>query len=178
MPKVIWLALFSFCNRNHTTCFIDKAFGYDWGSCSKRHDKRYENTRLTRRQADELLYRCFKRKVNIVFAFIGYILVRLLGWMPYYFAQKEKKVTLEELTAEVVEDKNKYIKISKLVNDHLISVSSDVHTIKTIQGKGNLLIIGLVFITGVAFGMNKTSWLPYVEGTYKMFSKIPTIKGQ
>ena len=85
----------NFCNRNHTTCFIDKWGKYDWGECSKRHDNRYENIRLTRKQADELLYRCFKRKVNVVFAFVGYILVRLFGW--YFYSEAQKKLKKEIL---------------------------------------------------------------------------------
>lgn len=60
------------------TCFWDGS----WSLCCKRHDRRYENTRLTRKQADTLLYRCVRRK-NRFIAPIMYIGVRLFGKSRY-----------------------------------------------------------------------------------------------
>lgn len=54
-----------------------------WSGCCKRHDRRYANKRLTRYQADKLLYRCIKRKSNALVASIYFIGVRLFGW--YYY---------------------------------------------------------------------------------------------
>lgn len=60
-----------------------------WSDCCARHDRRYANKRLTRYQADKLLYRCILRKTDCYmvagFYFLG---VRLAGW---YFYDKAKK---------------------------------------------------------------------------------------
>ena len=54
----------------------------NWAKCCARHDRRYENKRITRYQADKLLYRCIKRKANALIASIYFIGVRMFGW--YY----------------------------------------------------------------------------------------------
>lgn len=54
-----------------------------WTECCKRHDRRYANKRLTRNQADKLLFRCVKRKSNIIMAFIMFTGIRILGWYWY-----------------------------------------------------------------------------------------------
>ena len=81
-----------FCfKRAHTTCFVDSCCGGNWGKCSKRHDRRYENKRLNRKQADVLFYRCVRRTtgrtwhkyVAFTFAKTAYGLVRLFGWTRY-----------------------------------------------------------------------------------------------
>ena len=76
-----------FCNKNYSTCWFDRCCGDDWGVCSKKHDKRYANKRLTRYQADILHYRCVKRKSNIVMASLMFMGVRSFGW---YFYEKAK----------------------------------------------------------------------------------------
>ena len=55
----------------------------NWTDCCARHDRRYENKRLTRYQADKLLYRCIKRKKNKYIASVYFIGVRLVGWYFY-----------------------------------------------------------------------------------------------
>lgn len=55
----------------------------NWWRCCKRHDRRYDNKRLTRWQADILLFRCVKRKSNVVLAALMWSGVRLGGW--YYY---------------------------------------------------------------------------------------------
>jgi len=55
----------------------------NWGSCCKLHDRRYENKRLTRKQADELLYRCVVRKHSRFIATIMWLGVRMFGWYFY-----------------------------------------------------------------------------------------------
>lgn len=60
------------------TCFFDG----NWKECCDRHDKRYSNNRLTRKQADRLLYRCVAKK-NKHIAFLMYLGVRLFGWLRY-----------------------------------------------------------------------------------------------
>ena len=55
----------------------------NWSSCCARHDRRYENKRLTRKQADELLYRCVRRKKNVVVASIMWAGVRTFGGWYY-----------------------------------------------------------------------------------------------
>ena len=69
---------------NHCTASPDGT----WGTCCKRHDKRYENKRLTRYQADKLLYRCIKRYSNAIIGSIYWLGVRLFGW---YFYNNTKK---------------------------------------------------------------------------------------
>ena len=56
----------------------------NWGECCKLHDRRYANNRLTRYQADKLLYRCIKRKSNSMVASVYFIGVRAFGWYYYY----------------------------------------------------------------------------------------------
>ena len=90
--KYTYSTIMDFCfKRAHTTCFIDKCCGADWGACSKMHDRRYENKRLTRKQADILFYRCVRRRTSKVwgehvataFAKTLYTAVRWFGWTRY-----------------------------------------------------------------------------------------------
>jgi len=53
-----------------------------WSYCCKRHDRRYENNRLTRRQADILLKRCVAKE-NKLISYIMYLGVRTFGWLYY-----------------------------------------------------------------------------------------------
>jgi len=78
MPKQDW------CTLSPDGC---------WGDpCCKRHDKRYENKRLTRKQADELLRRCILRKSGDgLIANIYYYGVRMFGWYFYWKANNKKK---------------------------------------------------------------------------------------
>jgi len=55
----------------------------EWSSCCCMHDRRYENKRINRAQADELLYRCVLRKSNKINATIMWIGVRAFGWYFY-----------------------------------------------------------------------------------------------
>ena len=97
--------VFAFCfTRAYTTCFVDRCCGWNIGPCSKRHDKRYENTRLTRLQADILYFRCVKRQVGkawspifaVALASIMFIVLRALGWIRYGTLNNKK--TLESIT--------------------------------------------------------------------------------
>lgn len=54
-----------------------------WSECCALHDRRYENKRLTRYQADKLLFRCVNRKSNIKMAIVMFLGVRLFGWFFY-----------------------------------------------------------------------------------------------
>lgn len=65
------------------TCFFDSIFGISIKDICDRHDRRYSNTRLTRRQADILLYRAVKRRVGMPVAIIMYVGVRTFGWLRY-----------------------------------------------------------------------------------------------
>ena len=49
----------------------------NWSECCRRHDRRYENKRLTKRQADILLKRCVTRKAGCLIGWIIYLGVRL-----------------------------------------------------------------------------------------------------
>lgn len=55
----------------------------NWSYCCKMHDRRYGNRRLSRLQADILLYRCVKRKHSKCMATIMFLGVRLGGWVSY-----------------------------------------------------------------------------------------------
>ncbi len=78
-----------FCNkRAHSTCWFDRCCGFDWSTCSKNHDRRYANTRLTRYQADKLLFRCVRCKSSIVMASIMFLGVRTFGWYQYNKIQR------------------------------------------------------------------------------------------
>lgn len=65
--------------ENNCTLFPEGS----WTECCARHDRRYENKRLNRAQADKLLFRCVKRKSNVAVASIMYLGVRAFGW--YYY---------------------------------------------------------------------------------------------
>ena len=61
----------------------------NWGMCCARHDRRYENARLTKYQADKLLFRCVKRKANQILGIIMFIGVNTpISWYFYYKAQR------------------------------------------------------------------------------------------
>jgi uncharacterized membrane protein SpoIIM required for sporulation len=170
-----WLYLF--CNKNYTTCFIDSAFGYDWGSCSERHDKRYINKRLTRKQADELLYRCFKRKVNIVFAFIGYFLVRIFG--GYFYKQSQRNImTHDQLEQAYLKDKHRKIEQDAELSKTLIKLNETLHDIKHSQSKFGLIFIGVLIFGGVMIGTQYKIWLPYLQDGYKVAKTISSTKVQ
>lgn len=64
--------------KDHCTLFAEG----NWSDCCKRHDRRYSNKRISRREADILLLRCVKRK-NRAVAYIMYVGVRLAGWYFY-----------------------------------------------------------------------------------------------
>ena len=65
--------------KNNCTLFPEGG----WTECCERHDKRYENKRLNRYQADKLLFRCVKRKSNVIIAGIMFAGVRTFGWYFY-----------------------------------------------------------------------------------------------
>lgn len=71
--------------KDHCTLFPEG----NWGNCCKRHDRRYENNRITKYQADKLLFRCVKRKSNKFVAGIMFLGVSLFGQWNYYKAQKQ-----------------------------------------------------------------------------------------
>ena len=80
------------CNRNKCTCWFDRFLKWEWGECCGRHDVRYVNKRLTRKQADVLLRRCVLRKTDCeLLAWSMYAGVRTLGWYWYNKAQKDVK---------------------------------------------------------------------------------------
>jgi hypothetical protein len=64
-------------------------FDGTWRECCCRHDRRYVNKRLSRKQADKLLYRCVKRKSNAFMASVMYVGVRSFGWYFYRKINKE-----------------------------------------------------------------------------------------
>lgn len=66
------------CKTDGCTCWFDG----NWKHCCDFHDRRYANQRLTRYQADKLLYRCVAKKSKPM-ALIMFIGVRLFGWIRY-----------------------------------------------------------------------------------------------
>ena len=81
------MSIKTWCNKNHTTCFIDKCCGYDWTECSKDHDDCYEKQYTNKEKCDSVFFKCLKHKVNIVFGGIAWFLVRaggyIAGWNKY-----------------------------------------------------------------------------------------------
>lgn len=77
--------------KDHCTMFPEG----NWSECCARHDRRYENKRLTRFQADKLLFRCVKRKSSIIIAAIMFMGVRLVGWYFYDNANNPKLKKVE-----------------------------------------------------------------------------------
>lgn len=68
---------------NWCTFFPDYVCGVYIGDACERHDRRYESTRLTRAQADRLLFREMWRKDLYLTAIIMWCGVRLFGWIYY-----------------------------------------------------------------------------------------------
>jgi len=80
-----------------------------WSNCCARHDRRYANNRLTRRQADKLLFRCVWRVgkptvvmdnifatlvvSSMVVATVMYVGLRVFGWFWYWKAKIRRRVT-------------------------------------------------------------------------------------
>jgi hypothetical protein len=68
------------CDKDYCSLWFEGT----WCKCCKLHDRRYANKRLTKLQADILLYRCVKRKSNRCMASLMFIGVSLGGWYAYY----------------------------------------------------------------------------------------------
>jgi hypothetical protein len=68
-------------------------FDGSWRECCCRHDRRYANKRLTRKQADILLRRCVAKK-SVAMSHVMYAGIRLFGW---YFYNKINKGSDDEL---------------------------------------------------------------------------------
>ena len=60
----------------------------NWSKCCALHDRRYENKRLTKYQADKLLFRCVRRKGNNIIASIMFAGVTIFGHYSYFKAKK------------------------------------------------------------------------------------------
>jgi len=52
------------------------------------------------------------------------------------------------------------------------SVKNDTHSLKNGQGKVNLVILGIVFITGITLGTQFKVWSPFVNEIYNTFKII------
>ena len=89
---------------DYCTLFPDGNYGVP---CCKRHDRRYSNESISKREADILLRRCILRKAKIyiikiktvivvyispkMIANTAYIGVRVFGWYWYNKAQRKNK---------------------------------------------------------------------------------------
>ena len=82
-----------FCNKNHTTCFIDKCCGKDWTLCSKNHDDGYiYNTRNTTKEViDDEFYDCLKRRTWKGLAWLMYSAVKYSPIGKYYWNKYSKR---------------------------------------------------------------------------------------
>ena len=58
----------------------------NWSECCHQHDRMYGRKTVSRWVADKLLYKCVRKKSNIVVASIMFIGVRLFGW--YFYNKK------------------------------------------------------------------------------------------
>ena len=70
-------------NKDYCTLWFEG----NWKVCCKRHDRRYKNKRISKYQADKLLFRCVKRKANSFMAALMFIGVSLFGWYSYYIKE-------------------------------------------------------------------------------------------
>lgn len=68
---------------NSCTLFPD----YNWDECCKFHDYQYLSKKVSRKEADKILYNCVKNKSKTI-AYVMYAGVRLFGW---YFWNKSKR---------------------------------------------------------------------------------------
>ena len=59
-----------------------------WSHCCARHDRRYENTRISKLQADKLLFRCVKKE-SLLIAIAMFSGVTLFGYYWYCKAQHD-----------------------------------------------------------------------------------------
>lgn len=75
------------CERGqHCSCWFDGT----WGECCAKHDKRYASKRLTKYQADILLFRCVRKTSNTFMAILMFMGVTILGHGRYRDAQLKK----------------------------------------------------------------------------------------
>jgi len=74
------------CSSDGCTCWFDGSYV----DVCNNHDKRYENKRISKWQADKLLFRGVRRKSNTLNAVVMWVGVTLFGWYPYYKATKIK----------------------------------------------------------------------------------------
>lgn len=70
---------------DHCTLWVEGT----WSHCCKRHDRRYSNNRISRLQADVLLFRCVSKAKDVIMASIMFAGVRMFG---SYFYNKANKV--------------------------------------------------------------------------------------
>lgn len=68
---------------DHCTLFPEGT----WAGCCERHDRRYENKKITKYQADTLLFRCAKRRAGVVIAAVMFAGVTIFGHYSYNKAQ-------------------------------------------------------------------------------------------
>lgn len=86
LKKKIKKRITGFCERGqHCSCWFDSC----WGVCCKRHDRRYSDIRLSKKQADLMLFRCVRRRSNKLMASLMYIGVVIGGQSRYDAAQEE-----------------------------------------------------------------------------------------
>lgn len=75
--------------KDYCTCWFESMYGVPIKECCHLHDRRYANKRIMKHQADLLLFRCVRRKANVLVASTMYLGVTLFGDEYYKEAQRE-----------------------------------------------------------------------------------------
>ena len=114
--------------------------------------------------------------MNIVFAFIGYLLVRIFGGYFYRKAQREL-MTHEELEKYVTDDTHKYLKLSNMINDNMIDIKNNVLEVKHKQDKFTYILFGIIFVAGIMIGSQYKTWMPYVNNLVSVVKTVNNVKG-
>jgi hypothetical protein len=65
-----------YCRKNHCSCFIDGIGRWYWGDCCREHDKDYVRSGISREEADKKLFRCVRKRTNVILASVMYLAVR------------------------------------------------------------------------------------------------------
>ena len=68
-----------------------------------------------------------------------------------------------KIERENMQHLNLVMKMLHEVLTHIASIKNDTHSIKSAQDKANLIIMGIIFVTGIMLGSQYKIWLPYAS---------------
>jgi len=67
---------------------------------------------------------------------------------------------------ELIAHKRDTIKLFHTITDYSASMSKNIHDIKEAQAKNNMIIYGIIFLSGIIIGTQYKVWVPYANDIY------------